>query len=181
MGVDGRDEVFTSFVAARHAALLRTAVLLAGDRHAGEDLLQSVLAKTYVAWPRIREPRVAEAYVRRALVNTATSWWRSGWARREVQRAALPDAPVAATVDVLAERSALWPHLRALPTRQRAVLVLRYYEDLSEAQIADLLGCSAGTVKSQASRALSTLRARLGAAAPFGLAGEPVVDSGRAS
>lgn len=156
----GAEEGFVSFVAARHTALLRFAVLLSADAHAGEDLLQSVLAKAYVAWPRIRDPHAAEAYVRRALVRTATSWWRSAWVRRESPRAVLPERAEPAGERVV-EASVLAPHLAALPAGQRAVLVLRYYEDLSEAETAKLLGCSVGTVKSQAHRALGTLRERL--------------------
>lgn len=154
---------FTEFVRMRSAALLRTAYLLTGDRGHAEDLLQTVLAKLYVSWGRIRDPKAVEAYARRALATTATSWWR-GRARRPERPTGdqFPDRGEPERTHEVDEREALWAALRKLPPRQRAVIVLRYYEDLTEAETAAVLGCAVGTVKAQAHRALARLRAALG-------------------
>ncbi|MFC0528230.1 SigE family RNA polymerase sigma factor [Phytohabitans kaempferiae] len=156
------EEEFREFVAARSAALLRTAYLLAGDWATAEDLLQTALTKTYLAWKRLGEIEAVEPYARRVLVNTATSWWRRRW-HGERPTEILPERAAPDQIDEQLERDALWRHVKALPARQRAVLVLRFYEDLTEAQTAALLDISTGTVKSQTSRALNTLRQRLGA------------------
>lgn len=159
MGVDVDDEQeFRRFVAARQDALLRTAFLLTGSWHAGEDLLQASLIKTYLAWPRIRDKALAERYVRTTMSRTAISWWRRRW-HDERATADLPELPV--HDESPEDRDEVWRALATLPVRQRAVLVLRFYEDLSEAEIADVLGCSAGSVKSHASRGLKALRTRL--------------------
>ena len=156
-------EDFRSYVVARSPALLRTAYLLTGDRADAEDLLQTALAKTYLAWERIREREALDGYVRRVMVNTQTSWWR----RRRVDEYAtsdLPDRPgpggdvTDAFTDAVALHDALWTALAGLPKRQRAMVVLRYYEDLSEAETAAVMGVSVGTVKSTTSRALAKLR-----------------------
>ena len=156
------DEEFTAFVAARWTALLRTGYLLTGNRSTAEDLVQAALAKTYVAWPRLRDVAAAEPYVKRTMVTTYTSWWRRHRGR-ESSVADLPERPGVRAVPVdeleaVVTRSVLWPHLAALPRGQRAAVVLRFYEDLSEAETAAVLGCSVGTVKSQTHRALSALR-----------------------
>jgi RNA polymerase sigma-70 factor (sigma-E family) len=157
---------FSSYVAARRRALLRTAYLLTGDHHAAEDLVQTALARTYLAWDRIRDAHAVDAYVRRTMVNQHTSWWRRAWRHREVTTGEVPDRP-AETNDSWDERvSTLQLLLRGLSPRQRAVLVLRFYEDLTEAEIAHLLGCSLGTVKSASSRALARLRDHLTDAVP---------------
>jgi RNA polymerase sigma-70 factor (sigma-E family) len=156
------EEEFREFVAARSAALLRTAYLLAGDWATAEDLLQTALTKTYLAWKRLGEIEAVEPYARRVLVNTATSWWRRRW-HGERPTEVLPERPAPDRLEEHLERDALWRHVKALPARQRAVLVLRFYEDMSEAQTAALLGISVGTVKSQTSRALGSLRQRLAA------------------
>jgi RNA polymerase sigma-70 factor (sigma-E family) len=156
------EEEFREFVAARSSALLRTAYLLAGDWATAEDLLQTALTKTYLAWKRLGGIDAIEPYTRRVLINTSTSWWRRRW-HGERPTEVLPERQGPDQHEEALERDLLWRHVRALPTRQRAVLVLRFYEDLSEAQTADLLDISPGTVKSQTSRALSTLRKRLGA------------------
>ncbi|BCB80080.1 hypothetical protein GCM10022251_07420 [Phytohabitans flavus] len=156
------EEEFREFVAARSAALLRTAYLLAGDWATAEDLLQTALTKTYLAWKRLGEIEAVEPYARRVLVNTATSWWRRRW-HGERPTEVLPERAAPDQIEEQLERDALWRHVKALPARQRAVLVLRFYEDLTEAQTAALLDISTGTVKSQTSRALNTLRQRLGA------------------
>lgn len=157
------EEEFREFVAARSAALLRTAYLLAGDWATAEDLLQTALTKTYLAWRRLGEIEAVEPYARRVLVNTATSWWRRRW-HGERPTETLPERPAPDQIEEHLERDALWRHVQTLPARQRAVLVLRFYEDLSEAQTAALLSISVGTVKSQTSRAIGTLRKRLAAA-----------------
>jgi len=154
------EDDFRDFVTARSAALLRTAYLLAGDWATAEDLLQTALTKTYLAWKRLGHIEAIEPYARRVLVNTATSWWRRRW-HGERPTEFLPERAAPDRLDEQLERDALWRHVKALPARQRAVLVLRFYEDMSEAQTAALLNISAGTVKSQTSRALGTLRQRL--------------------
>jgi RNA polymerase sigma-70 factor (sigma-E family) len=158
---DNREAQFREFVSARSAALLRLAYLVCGDLGLAEDLLQTTLTRTYLAWRRIDGIDSLDAYSRRVLLNTATSWWRRRW-RGERPTLEMPEQPVADRVDQMAERDAMWRLLGRLPARQRAVIVLRYYEDLSEADIALQLGLSVGTVKSHASRALATLRAHLG-------------------
>lgn len=153
---------FREFVSARSPALLRTAYLLVGDWANAEDLVQVALTKTYLAWRRLNHIEAVEAYVRRVLVNTANSWWRRRW-HRERPSAELPERAVPDGSGRYSDRDVLLRHLRALPVRQRAVLVLRYYEDMSEAEAARVLGVSVGTVKSQSSRGLATLRARMAA------------------
>jgi RNA polymerase sigma-70 factor (sigma-E family) len=148
---------FDHFVLTRSPRLLRTAYLLTRDWATAEDLLQTALANAWFAWGRIdADP---EPYVRKILVNTYTSWWRRRW-NGEQPTAELPE-PLGSTRDpheAIDTHDELWQALGRLPRRQRAVLVLRYFEDLTEAEIADVLQCSAGTVKSQASRALAKLR-----------------------
>ncbi|HEU4629290.1 MAG TPA: SigE family RNA polymerase sigma factor [Gemmatimonadaceae bacterium] len=152
-----RDADFTAYLAARQPALLRTAYLLTGDEHSAEDVVQSALARLYLAWDRVQHAESPDAYVRRAIINEATSWWRRAWRRREVASDVLPD--VAVTPELGGpDGTQVWRLVRDLPPRQRAVIVLRYYEQLSETEIADILGISRGTVKSQASRALAALR-----------------------
>ena len=156
------DAEFRQFVAARSAALLRTAYLLVGDWAHAEDVLQTALTKTYLAWRRLGEIEAVEAYARRVLVTTATTWWRRRW-HGERPTAVMPDRPTPDAIEAHIERQALWRHVHALPARQRAVLVLRFYEDLTEVETARVLGVAVGTVKSQCARALATLRARLAA------------------
>jgi RNA polymerase sigma-70 factor (sigma-E family) len=149
------DSDFDEFVMARGAALLRSGYLLTGDRQLAEDLVQSSLAKTYRHWPRVRKGS-PEAYVRQVMVRENISWWR----RRRVTEAPLERLPEAAADerDDVELRLALEGALRQLTPHQRAVVVLRFYDDLTERQTAELLGCSVGTVKSQAHRALTRLR-----------------------
>ena len=157
----GSDVHFVEFVHARSAALLRLAVLLTGNREDGEDLLQTALVKAYRSWWRLRSPELAERYVRRILVTSVISWRRRASVReRATDR--LPERPVAGPAAEVANRIVMRQALRALSPGQRAVLVLRFFEDLSEQQTADLLGCSVGTVKSQTSRGLAALRRRVG-------------------
>ncbi|MFD6563129.1 SigE family RNA polymerase sigma factor [Micromonospora profundi] len=162
---DPLEEEFRDFVAARSAALLRTAYLLTGDWATAEDLLQTALTKTYLAWKRLGGIEAVEPYARRVMVNTSTSWWRRRW-HGERPTEVLPERAGVDEIEQQLDRDLLWRHLKALPNRQRAVLVLRYYEDMSEAQTAAMLDISPGTVKSQASRALATLRRRMGSATP---------------
>ena len=156
-------EAFAEFATSRHGALYRYAYLLTGDRGLAEDLVQEALVKTYVGWHRLRDPNNAEAYTRRVITTTAIGWWRRKSWRAERPNDDLPDGPADATAaDDATARVWLWRELQQLPPRQRAALVLRYYEDLTEPQTAEILGCSVGTVKSQVSDALKKLRARLG-------------------
>ncbi|MER6000634.1 SigE family RNA polymerase sigma factor [Nonomuraea angiospora] len=143
--------IFQDFVVARSDRLLRTAYLLTHDWATAEDLLQEALAKAWFAWPGIDEP---EAYVRRVLVTTYTSWWRRRW-RRELPSGDLPEAPA---YDNAGRGDELWQAVGRLPARQRAVIVLRFYEDLPVAEVAAILGCQEGTVKSQTAKALAKLR-----------------------
>jgi len=156
----GTVDDFAAYMRARQPSLLRTAYLLTGDRHAAEDLVQTTLAKLFLAWDRVRDRDALDGYVRRILVNEHRSAWRRPWRRLERSTDAVPEQ--APHLDAYDDGSGavLWRAVRSLPPKQRAVIVLRYYEDLGEREIADLLGIAPGTVKSQASRALATLRER---------------------
>jgi RNA polymerase sigma-70 factor, ECF subfamily len=158
--VTDRDESFREFVAAGSPALLRVAYLLVGDLTLAEDLLQSALVKTYLAWGRIRDPGAVHAYVRRVLATTATSWWRrrSSW---EEPVAAPPDRVTPDFAPHQVQSAAIRQVLMALPAKQRAVLVLRFYEDMTEAEVAETLGVTRGTVSRYTARALAALRSRL--------------------
>jgi len=155
------EQEFREFVTARSAALQRTAYLLTGDWALAEDLVQTALLKTYLAWSRVPIDAV-EPYTRKVMVNTATSWWRRRW-RGERPTKEIPERPLPDGSDQWLERDRVWQLIKALPAGQRAVLVLRYYEDLTEAETARLLDVSVGTVKRQASRAFDALRRRLSA------------------
>jgi RNA polymerase sigma-70 factor (sigma-E family) len=150
---------FALFVSASSRRLLRTAYLLTGDPRAAEDLLQTALEKAYRQWSRIRRKDIPEAYVRRIMVNAATDTWRRQRRTLEVEldEARLPSVVDAQLEGVLA-RSMLMDGVRQLSAGQRAVLVLRYFDDLTEAETAKALGCSVGTVKSQNARAMARLR-----------------------
>jgi RNA polymerase sigma-70 factor (sigma-E family) len=165
------EESFDAFVRARGEHFLRLAALLTGSPTEAEDLLQSSLLRLYQAWPRLGGPESApDAYLRKIIVNTRRSWWRTKW-RQESPTAVVPDRPDPGGGADPADRYVLGALVRSalaeLSTRQRAVLVLRYIEDLPEASVADLLGVSVGTVKSQAHRGLRALRASLGDIGPF--------------
>jgi RNA polymerase sigma-70 factor (sigma-E family) len=151
------DDSFREFVVARGPDLTRVATLLCRNRTEAEDLVQDTLASAYASWRRIEATASPEAYVRRMLVNRHVSWWRRHRGRVE-PRAVVPDAATADHTDATANTDAVRRMLRALPARQRTAVVLRYYADYSDAQIADALGCSEPTVRSQISRALATLR-----------------------
>jgi len=155
---------FEQFAMARLSSLLRYAVVLTGDRDLAQDIVQEVLAKTQVRWRRISGADSPEAYVRRMVLNEYLSWRRS-WAARNVHAVGerlidLDDARggVLDHADGVVEADELWNRLSALGRKQRAVVVLRYYEQLDDDAIADLLGCTPATVRSHASRALKTLR-----------------------
>mgnify|MGYP000179747658 CR=1 FL=1 len=149
---------FDEFVLARSSGLLRTAYLVCGDRHQAEDVLQTALAKLYLSWDKVRDRGAVDAYVRRIIVNETTSSWRRPWHRRERATDVLPETATHHDTYDDGGSAALWDVVRSLPPQARAVVVLRYFEDLTEAQTAQVLGCSVGTVKSQASKAFAKLR-----------------------
>ncbi len=149
---DRDDEAFSNFVAARLPHLLKLGRALAGDEQHGADLVQDALERTLLRWQRIEDP---DAFVRRCMVNRSVSVWRK--VRREHP---LTDLPEPTRSDRPRDHELL-AAVRTLPPRQRAVIALRYYEDLTEAQTAEALGCSVGTVKSQANRAMAALRVQL--------------------
>jgi RNA polymerase sigma-70 factor (sigma-E family) len=155
----GRDADFAAYMQARQASLLRTAYLLTGDRHTAEDLTQTAFAKLYLAWDKVRDQGSIDGYVRRIVVNEHNSLWRRAWKRRELSSDQLPEDPHHDTYDSGAGRE-LWELVQTLPRKARAVVVLRYYEEMTEAETAEVLGISVGTVKSQSSRALAALRER---------------------
>ena len=154
---------FEDYLGARLPALLRFAVMLTGDPHLAEDVVQETMVKAHLHWRRVQAADVPDRYVKRMLTNTYLSWRRVGWLRRAVPVADVPErwlhervVPDPAESSVL--RQDLWARLATLPRRQRAAIVLRYYEDLSDADIAEVLGCTAGTVRSHISRAIESLR-----------------------
>jgi RNA polymerase sigma-70 factor (sigma-E family) len=151
------DADFCAFVEGRQASLRHAAWLLTGDLGLAEDLVQVALVKSWPHWPKLVGSGGAEAYVRRVLVTTYSSWWRRKW-RREVP-GHVPEVAGRDEVSQVAISTSVRSALLALPPRQRAAVVLRYFEDLTEAQTAEALRCSVGNVKSQTSRALDKLRA----------------------
>jgi RNA polymerase sigma-70 factor (sigma-E family) len=154
-------EAFSEFASARSGSLFRTAYLVMGDYQLAQDLVQESLTKTYLAWPRLLDVTKAEAYTRRVIVTTSISWRRRrSFGERPAE--VLPDRGVPDATTLLPEQDELWVALRLLPPRQRTAVVLRFCEDLSERQTAELMGCSVGSVKRQVSVALSKLRAGLG-------------------
>lgn len=160
--MDEAEADFTRFVRERGAGLLRFATALTGDRHQAEDLLQAVLERTYSRWTRISRRGDPEWYVRRSIVNAAKDGWR-GESRRNaaLERLGAEDEAVCLPFDDYVMRDALRRALRGLAPGQRTVVVLRYWEGLSEAETAALMGVSVGTVKSQTHRAMKALRISL--------------------
>jgi RNA polymerase sigma-70 factor (sigma-E family) len=151
------EAAFREYVIRRGGALLRIALLLTSNRADAEDLLQAALAKTYLAWDRIQDRAALDSYVRRAMVNTQISWWR----RRRVEEYPTSDLPDQAVTDHVPSgdiQDTVRRALDRLPRRMRAAVVLRYYEDMTEPEIADALGVSRGTVRSTVSRAVAKLR-----------------------
>jgi RNA polymerase sigma-70 factor (sigma-E family) len=157
---DPRDDEFTDFVADHGARLLRTACLVTGDRHLGEDLLQTALAKAYGSWPRIRRADHPAAYVRRIMINTHLSWLRR-LANTERVLETFPDAGEGDMQAAHAERDETRRALLELSPRVRTAVVLRYFDDLSEAETAQLMGCSRSTVNNHVTRGLAALRVLL--------------------
>ncbi len=154
---------YDEFVVARLRPLLRYAVMLTGDPHLAEDLVQETMVRVQVNWRRIAALDVPEIYVKRMLTNAYIDTRRGSWLRRVVLRADPGDAvgAVADPAERMAGRDQMWRLLAQLPPRQRAVLVLRYYEGLADNDIAEVLNCAAGTVRASVSRALATLRGQL--------------------
>jgi RNA polymerase sigma-70 factor (sigma-E family) len=166
-----RELDFVDFVAARWASLYRLAYLLTASPTAAEDMLQTALEQAYVRWARISRMEYPEAYVRRMLAHAVVSSGRRAWLR-EVPSVEMPERSEEPVEIGVLDRSLLWPLVCALPARQRAVIVLRYYEDLTEVQISEVLGCAPGTVKSQASAAMKALRRALAASGVGEVSGE---------
>jgi RNA polymerase sigma-70 factor (sigma-E family) len=162
--VQNRDSEFAEYVDARALVMRRTAYLMCGDWHRAEDLVQTALSKLYVAWPRLHRDGRVDAYARKVLVRTAIDESRRAFRRRETTVDLLPERPVAGAPSD--DRLDVHRALAQLPPGQRAVVVLRYWEDMSITETARLLGRTEGTVKSQASKGLTALRALLGIGGP---------------
>ena len=157
------EEEFAEFFRASWGRLYRVALAVSGDARSAEDDLQAAFAKVYAAWGKVQRAEHPEAYVRRIVLNQVLGSRRYGFARHERPHESVGDTrSVASPESAVVDRDAVWAAVQSLPPRQRAVIVLRYYEDLSEAEIAEALGCSRGTVKSQASHALASLRRTVG-------------------
>ena len=150
---------FASYVAARRPALLRWARAVAGHPHSAEDLLQDSLVRVLPRWEGLREGAAADAYVRRTITRQYVSWQRQPWRRDEVATADVPEPRLGAETGATADPAGrVWDLVLALPPQQRAAVALRYYEQLSVAETAAVLGCSTGTVKSNTSRGIAALR-----------------------
>ena len=172
-----RDDEFTDFVAARLTALRQLAYLLCQDVHDADDLVQVAITRLYMHWDRVRVMDLPEAYVRKILAREFLRQRRSGWARKVSLTGALPDRPgLGADHDDVID---IGTAMAALPPRQRATLVLRFFCDLTVDQVAEVLGCTAGTVKSQTSKGLRALRLALVPTASLGSFGTGAAD-GRA-
>ncbi|MEU4726383.1 SigE family RNA polymerase sigma factor [Nonomuraea dietziae] len=154
----GFETGFREFVIDRSGALFRTAYLLTGDRHAAEDLVQSALAKTAAKWSDLRDPEAIEGYVRRVMYYEQVSWWRRRSRVAEVSTGRLPDRIDEGHAEIVDLRLVMRTALARLTPRQRAMLVLRYFEDRSETEIAQLLGVRVGSVRSQIYRSLERLK-----------------------
>jgi len=153
---------YDEFAASRLPALLRFAVLLTGDPDTAADVVQDAMVKAHVSWRRVVAAEQPDRYVRRMITNAYIDQRRGSWLRRVVLRADPTEPPaVRDHSEATADRDHVWSLLATLPRQQRAALVLRYYEHLRDAEIAEVLGCSVGTVKSNASRARAALRAVL--------------------
>lgn len=148
------EDEFADFVRVRQRSLLAFAYVLTGSHHDAQDLVQAALVKTFLRWKHLSPGTNLDPYVRKVVLNEHRSIWRRAWKRREHSSAELPSTASYDEVD----KHPIWQHVLALPPRQRAVVALRYIEDLSVREVAAILGCAEGTVKSQASRALATLR-----------------------
>jgi RNA polymerase sigma-70 factor (sigma-E family) len=153
----GRDREFAEFVDGRFTALQRFGYLLTGEWHLAEDLVQTALTKVWFRRNSLRSSAALESYTRTVMVNTSTQWWRRKW-RGEMPTGELPEEHAREEYGAVDNRDLLLRALATLPRRTRATLVLRYFEDLPEAEIAQIMGCSVGTVKSTVSRGLAKLR-----------------------
>ncbi|GAA0622931.1 SigE family RNA polymerase sigma factor [Kribbella sandramycini] len=153
----GRDQEFAEFVDGRFTALQRFGYLLTGEWHLAEDLVQTSLTKVWFHRNSLRSGNALESYTRTVMVNTSTQWWRRKW-KGETPTEVMPEPAVESQYGVVDDRDLLLRALATLPRRVRATLVLRYFEDLPEAEIAETMGCSVGTVKSNISRGLAKLR-----------------------
>src|SRR5262249_2812849 len=142
-----RDDEFEAWLVAREAALHRTAHLLTGDVHTAADLVQETLAKVYLSWDRIRDPSRVDAYAKKVLLNEFRTAWRRPVRRRERTTDVVPDRAATPARDYDGQRDLVWRFVCSLPPKQRAVVVLRFYEQLTEVEIAELMGISEGTVK----------------------------------
>src|SRR5688572_33474434 len=163
-----RDAEFTEYLAVRQPSLMRTAYLLTGDRHQAEDVLQTSLAKLYLAWDKVHDRGAVDAYVRRIMVNENNSLWRRAWRKREFATEVIPEGSPHHDQYDEGTNDQLWEVVQTLPPKARSVGVLRYYEQMSEAEVADAVGMSIGTVKSQCSRPLAALRQRVAGELPPG-------------
>jgi len=155
---------YEEFADAQLGAMLRYAVMLCGDPHLAQDLVQETMVRVQLNWRKVVRADAPDRYVRRMITNQYLDWRRGSWLRRVLLRAEPDETAKAAHVDhaqLSADRDQIWSWLARLPKAQRAALVLRYYEDLPDAEIADVLGCAVGTVRSSISRALATLRAEM--------------------
>ncbi len=153
---------YEEFADARLAAMLRYAVMLTGDPHTAQDLVQDTMVRVQLNWRRVVKADSPDRYVRRMLTNQYVDWRRGSWLTRVLLRPEPHDRPAPTDhAQATADRDVVWSWLAQLPRRQRAALVLRYYEDLPDAEIAEVLGCAVGTVRSIISRALATLRTQL--------------------
>jgi RNA polymerase sigma-70 factor (sigma-E family) len=151
---------YEEFVNTRLGALARYAVMLTGDQHTAQDLVQETMVRVQLNWRRVARAEAPERYVKRMMINQYVDWRRGSWLRRVFLR---PDADESIAVPVdhterAADRDVIWNVLATLPRQQRAALVLRYYEDLPDAEIADMLGCTVGTARGYISKALARLR-----------------------
>ena len=170
--VSRKEADFDEFMTAQWGPLFRTAYLLTGDYQLAEDVLQTAFAKAFMSWSKISRMGQPVAYTRKIVTNQAMSWWRRS-SSSEVPTLDIPGDQHAGHEDRVTQASVVWAVLATLPTKQRAVMVLRYYEDLTEAEIADTLNISTGSVKSHASAARATLAQRLGSLEHDPTDGEP--------
>ncbi|MDG4822313.1 SigE family RNA polymerase sigma factor [Asanoa sp. WMMD1127] len=155
---------YEEFADVQLGGLLRYAVMLSGDPHLAQDLVQETMIRVQLNWRKVVRAEAPERYVRRMITNQYLDWRRGSWLRRVLLRAEPDESATVVPVDhaqVTADRDQIWSWLARLPKAQRAALVLRYYEDLPDAEIAEILGCAVGTVRSSISRALATLRAEM--------------------
>jgi RNA polymerase sigma-70 factor (sigma-E family) len=165
MSAPDSDAAFTEFVQLRGTTLARTAYLIVGDAHRSEDVLQTALVETYLRWHKLRRPEAADAYVRKAIVTANAAWWRRR-SSRELPQDAMPEHALHDRSDELVVRHTVLDLLHQLSPRQRAVIVLRFFDDLSEADTAATLGCSVGSVKQHTTRGLERLRSLVYDASP---------------